>query len=182
MASSDAEVADVVDALPAHGAVEDALLEFTLEVDLHRQQLGAEHLRRDDDLRPVEPAAKSSSTIASAFAACSVTRRIARPRTHVRWAASANPGDGERRRETRTIPEPRSTSEPSSESRAQVAKVREPEAGIDEQTDDGLVPTTVEGLGGSRLEQLAKVLRRRTGCLLDVRHLSLVGGEAVICS
>jgi hypothetical protein len=99
MAISDAEVGDVVDALPAHGAVEDALLEFTLEVDLHRQELDGEHLRRDDDLRPVEPAAKSSSTIASAFAACSVTHRIARPKTARSSGASSNPGDGERRRD-----------------------------------------------------------------------------------
>jgi hypothetical protein len=50
-----AEPADVVDALPADGAVENDLLEFPFEIGLHRQQLGAQHLRGDDDLvRPVE--------------------------------------------------------------------------------------------------------------------------------
>lgn len=44
------------DALPAHGAVQDNLLEFALQIGLHRQQLGPQHPRRDDDLvRAVEP-------------------------------------------------------------------------------------------------------------------------------
>jgi hypothetical protein len=36
MSSSDAETADVVDALPAHGAVQDDLLQLAFEIRLHR--------------------------------------------------------------------------------------------------------------------------------------------------
>jgi hypothetical protein len=56
MTGADAEIADVVDGLPADGAIENDPLERPFQIGLHAEELGPQHLRRDDDLvRPVVP-------------------------------------------------------------------------------------------------------------------------------
>jgi hypothetical protein len=150
----------------------------------------------NDDLRPIQPAAKSSSTIASAFAACSVTRRIARPKTArssgrvgESWRRRAPPGWSTRHRAP--VGDAGATENPH-HPRAEVdvgavlgvegpgcprSESRRPEWTNGRMMASSRRPSKV--LGVARPEQLAKVLRRRerNRCLLDVRRLSFVGDE-----
>lgn len=76
-----ADSAEVVTRFP-HTTQSRSRLPAPLKIGLHREKLGAERLCGDDDRSdPSKPAAIASWTIASAFAACSVTCRIACCRT-----------------------------------------------------------------------------------------------------